>query len=103
MISLQPTDSSKSVFLDPQQGSSRSDFNTEMENNGSTLDVTTTSINSQNKKMKKTKSSRRPALYTLFNPTYKSKSEDFKKIFATLPPEERLIVGESPDSSGSLK
>ena len=32
--------------------------------------------------------------YNALYPSYKSRSEDFKKIFNSLPPGERLIVGE---------
>ena len=43
---------------------------------------------------RKKKSSWKNTLY----PTYKSRSIEFKKLFPELPPEERLVVGESPDS-----
>ena len=33
--------------------------------------------------------------YNALYPSYKSRTEDFKKIFNNLPPGERLIVGES--------
>jgi hypothetical protein len=33
--------------------------------------------------------------YNVLYPTYKSRSEDFKRIFKDVPPEERLIVGKS--------
>ena len=31
--------------------------------------------------------------YSALYPTYKQRSEDFKKIFTTVPPDERLVVG----------
>jgi hypothetical protein len=31
--------------------------------------------------------------YNVLYPTYKSRSEDFKRIFKDVPPDERLIVG----------
>ena len=34
--------------------------------------------------------------YNAFNPSYKSRVQDFKKTFPTLPSDERLIVGECP-------
>lgn len=34
------------------------------------------------------------AWYKMLNPTYKSRSEDLKRLFKDLPSDERLIVGE---------
>lgn len=35
------------------------------------------------------------AWYKMLNPTYKSRSEELKRLFKELPSDERLIVGES--------
>lgn len=54
--------------------------------------------NQENGKEKEKKSNDRPKKkipwYSALYPTYKSRSEDFKRIFKdVIPPEERLIVG----------
>lgn len=40
-----------------------------------------------------TRTKKKSAWYTVLYPTYKSRSEDFKKIFKDVPDEERLVVG----------
>ena len=39
------------------------------------------------------RSKKKSSWYNVLYPTYKSRSEDFKRIFKDVPPEERLIVG----------
>ena len=38
---------------------------------------------------------KKKAWYSVLYPSYKSRSEDFKKLFKDVPDEERLVVGES--------
>ena len=40
--------------------------------------------------------------YNALYPSYKSRTEDFKKIFSTLPSNERLIVGKFEDTYQEL-
>lgn len=39
------------------------------------------------------RSKKKPAWYFALMPTYKSRSEDFKRIFKDVPDDERLVVG----------
>ena len=38
---------------------------------------------------------KKPSWYHVLYPTYKSRSEDFKRIFKDVPDDERLVVGQS--------
>jgi hypothetical protein len=43
---------------------------------------------------KQAERAKKKAWYNVLYPSYKSRSEDFKKLFKDVPDDERLIVGE---------
>lgn len=84
-----------SVIFFQESGNSRS--GDQLELNRSTSQESTISTIKE-KKYGDKKSSERPkkksAWYNVLYPTYKSRSEDFKRLFKDVPDDERLIVGE---------
>jgi hypothetical protein len=78
----------------PQDSLSRSsdsghfhELNRSLSHEGSSKERTKESTRGSDRTKKKS------SWYNVLYPTYKSRSEDFKRIFKDVPPEERLIVG----------
>lgn len=59
-----------------------------------TTSTTTTVSPVTNPKTKVSERAKKKAWYSVLYPSYKSRSEDFKKLFKGVPDDERLVVGE---------
>lgn len=78
-----------------ETSSTNSRSNEQLDLNRSTSQESTAGPSKDKKDAAKSsdKPKKKPAWYSAFYPTYKSRSEDFKRLFKNVPDDERLIVG----------
>lgn len=75
------------------------DLNTSLKLSGTDLNVPppeynrSESIGSTKERKDTNRTKKKSAWYNVLYPTYKSRSEDYKKIFKEVPDDERLVVG----------